>query len=214
MIMKNAGQFRSIHKSFWPRVHEGLVLATCLAACLAPSAAWAQTLPSEPARLPSLAPQRIPSTIVGLSPEASCTPADSSQVTIELRDLRFSQVQTRQLRQQAIPPNSPLHAQLLQAARQHLQVPASAPPSAALSPSQTLCQLQELGAALSATYRGISGLAAPIFVIDPQEVVDGVLHMQVLEAELEALAAVMLSKQALITSSGVGVVIAPVILML
>ena len=34
------------------------------------------------------------------------------------------------------------------------------------------------------------------------------------QAELEALAAVMLSKQALITSSGVGVVIAPVILML
>jgi hypothetical protein len=46
--------------------------------------------------------------------------------------------------------------------------------------------LQELGVALSATYRSLSGLAAPIFVIDPQEVVDGVLHMQVLEAELES----------------------------
>jgi hemolysin activation/secretion protein len=153
-----------------------------LTSCLASNLAWAQTMPSEPARLPSLEVQRIHSTVVGLSPEAACNNTDAPQDAIELRDLRFSQVQTSALNQQAIATDSAVHVKLLQAARQHLQVPKSAP----LSQPQSLCQLQELGVALSATYRSLSGLAAPIFVIDPQEVVDGVLHMQVLEAELES----------------------------
>lgn len=150
--------------------------------CLASGMAWAQTMPSEPARLPSLEVQRIPSTVVGLSPEAACT-NDQPQDTIELRDLRFSQVQTSALRQQSIATDSAVHAQLMQAARQYLQVPASAP----MSIPQTLCQLQELGVALSTSYRALTGLAAPIFVIDPQEVIDGLIHMQVLEPELESL---------------------------
>lgn len=153
------------------------------AALCASSLAGAQTPPTDLLRLPTLEVRRIHSTVVSMASEGDCSSTSSQEDTIELRDLRFTQVQTTALRPQGIAPDSAVHAQLLKATRQHLQVPESAP----LSKPQTLCELQALGAALSATYRSLSGLAAPIFVIDPQEVVDGVLHMQVLEAELESL---------------------------
>lgn len=147
-----------------------------------PLLAWSQTLPSEPARLPILEVRHVKATIVGLTGEVACD-ANQKQDTIELRDLRFSQVQGRDLRQRDISPQSQLHEQLMQAVRQYLQVPASH----ILTEGLTLCQLQKLSAELSSVYRNLTGLAAAIFVIDPQEVVNGVLHMQVLEAELEAL---------------------------
>ena len=84
--------------------------------------AWAQTMPSEPARLPSLEVRRINATVVGLSTEAACNNTDTPKDKIELRDLRFSRVQTSALRQQAIATDSPVHAKLLQAARQYLGI--------------------------------------------------------------------------------------------